>query len=450
MLNKPLRLIELFAGYGSQALALKRLNIPFEHYRIVEFDKYAIKSYNAVHNTNFATSDIRDIHASDLAIEDTDKYNYLMTYSFPCTDLSNAGKGAGMSKGSNTRSGLLWEVERILTELNESEKLRLPQFLLMENVTQIHNEQNIKDFGLWVTFLDSLGYISKWQDLNAKDFGVPQNRDRCFMVSYLDKSIKYAFPSPIKLTKSAKDFLEDNVAEKYYIKTEKAKELIEKLVISNDLDSVIYIKDNTEQGYKELDSGGIVNLYYPESLTNRGHVQMRGRICPTVTVGRVVDLSTTESKIRDVSNVITTRQRGLTKHRQESTGVLEQVPKQIKITSRLAYLNKKRIDNVNQDIAKALTARDFKGFSSGDTSATQNGVIEYDYRIRKLTPLECFRLMDIEDKDALKMLAVNSESQCYKQAGNSIVVSVMVAIFNNLFCGGSKATPAQLDIFDIL
>ena len=131
-IDKPIRLIELFAGIGSQAKALQRLGADFEHYRVCEFDKYAIKSYNAIHGTDFATSDITQITAADLGIVDTDKYYYIMTYSFPCQDLSLAGKQKGMAKGENTRSGLLWEVERLLNECNE-----LPQILLMENVT--HN-----------------------------------------------------------------------------------------------------------------------------------------------------------------------------------------------------------------------------------------------------------------------------------------------------------------------
>lgn len=127
---KTIRLIELFAGYGSQALAIKRLNIPFEHYRVVEFDKYAIKSYNAVHGTDFKPTDICNVTGDDLGIVDTDKYNYLLTYSFPCTDLSKAGKVKGMSKGSNTRSGLLWEVERILKELKTLAYLKIESVVL--------------------------------------------------------------------------------------------------------------------------------------------------------------------------------------------------------------------------------------------------------------------------------------------------------------------------------
>ena len=140
-ITKPIRLIELFAGIGSQAKALKNLKVNFEYYKIVEFDKYAIASYNAIHNTNFKPLDITKIHANDLEIVDTDKYEYIMTYSFPCQDLSLAGKGRGMAKGSGTRSGLLWEVERILKECKE-----LPQVLLMENVPEVIGGQILKTF----------------------------------------------------------------------------------------------------------------------------------------------------------------------------------------------------------------------------------------------------------------------------------------------------------------
>ena len=163
-IKNHIRLIELFAGIGSQAMALRDIGADFEHYRVVEFDKYAIKSYNAIHGTNFEPMDIRDIKGKDLGIVDTDTYTYILTYSFPCQDLSLAGKHKGMAKGSGTRSGLLWEVERLL---NETENL--PQILLMENVPQVHDKKNIYDFNLWIEFLKSKGYNNFWQDLNAKD-----------------------------------------------------------------------------------------------------------------------------------------------------------------------------------------------------------------------------------------------------------------------------------------
>lgn len=136
-----------------------------------------------------------------------------------------------MAKGSGTRSGLLWEVERLLNETTN-----LPQVLLMENVTQVHGKNNMKDFNMWIDFLKSKGYSNYYQDLNAKDFNVAQSRDRCFMVSILgDYSFK--FPSGIPLKKIMADYLEKSVDEKYYINTPKAYELIEELVSSGKLDN---------------------------------------------------------------------------------------------------------------------------------------------------------------------------------------------------------------------
>lgn len=230
-INKPIRLIELFAGIGSQAMALRNIGENFEHYRVIEFDKYAIKSYNAIHGTNFETSDIRNVRGLDLGVVDCEKFTYLLTYSFPCQDLSVAGLGKGMTKGSCTRSGLLWEVERLL---NETENL--PQVLLMENVPQVHGKKNLADFNAWIDFLTRKGYQNFWQDLNAKDYGVAQNRKRCFMVSILSKDfINFEFPEKIELKKVMKDYLEDTVDEKYYINNEKALKLIKQLIVDGEI-----------------------------------------------------------------------------------------------------------------------------------------------------------------------------------------------------------------------
>ena len=152
-IKNKVRLIELFAGVGSQAMALKKLGVDFEHYKVIEFDEHAINSYNAIHNTSFKPTDITKITANDLNITDTENFTYILTYSFPCQDLSIAGKQAGMKKG--TRSGLLWEVERLLKESHE-----LPQVLLMENVPQVASNENLKDFHEWQQFLTSLGYMN--------------------------------------------------------------------------------------------------------------------------------------------------------------------------------------------------------------------------------------------------------------------------------------------------
>ena len=153
-----------------------------------------------------------------------------------------------MSKGSGTRSGLLWEVERILTEIRDSNG-ELPQILFMENVPQVHGKKNINDFEKWLGFLESLGYTNYWQDLNAKNYGVAQNRNRCFMFSFLG-NYSYIFPQPIPLKKKLKDYLEDNVDEKYYINNEKADKLIKQLIDNGTLPNTIP-KSRAEQSRAE-------------------------------------------------------------------------------------------------------------------------------------------------------------------------------------------------------
>ncbi|MCM1259243.1 MAG: DNA (cytosine-5-)-methyltransferase [Roseburia sp.] len=305
-IDKPIRLIELFAGIGSQAMALRGLGVDFEHYRVVEFDKYAIKSYNAIHGKNFPVTDITQLKGKDLGITETDKYCYIMTYSFPCQDLSLAGKRKGMKKGNNTRSSLLWEVERLLVQTR-----CLPQVLLMENVPQVHKQENMTDFQKWIDFLGSMGYSSYWQDLNAKDYGVAQNRNRCYMVSILGE-YNYKFPNPTPLQKTMKDYLEDEVEEKYYINTEKARKLIRELV-----------KNGTLRDDRDYEMEGNYN--------QSGIVHGENSICRTI-LGAAnggnepkicVDLSVKEPKKITVGNCITEKDRGISSQKQIGNGVIE-------------------------------------------------------------------------------------------------------------------------------
>ena len=331
-ITNPIRLIELFAGYGSQAMALERIGAEFEHYRIVEFNKYAIASYNAVHGTDFPTMDITKVHAEDLNICDTNAFTYLLTYSFPCTDLSVAGKQAGMSKGSGTRSGLLWEVERILTEIRDSNG-ELPQILFMENVPQVHSQDNMPDFRKWIDFLESLGYTNYYQDLNAKNYGVAQNRERCFMFSFLGE-YNYHFPQPIPLKKKLKDYLEDNVDEKYYINNEKAGKLIKQLIDNGTLPSTIP-KSRAEQSRAEQSRAEQSRLALTEQSVNRN-----------------------QEKLQTVSRQDTTAE-------YQTCGRMETVL----LKDQGATLDKQI------DIATTLRARDYKGFDNYGS----NGVIEWKY-----------------------------------------------------------------------
>lgn len=220
-ITKPVRLIELFSGIGSQAKALQRLGVEWESWGAYDIDLYAVKAYNAIFGTNYVPTDICKMTADDLKIVDRDKYTYLLTYSFPCQDLSIAGQGKGMKKGSGTRSGLLWEVERLLRECGEN----LPHILLMENVKQVINHKNKRDFDLWRESLREMGYDSQYQVLNAKDYGVAQSRERCFMVSWLGE-YSYEFPNPIPLKKRLKDYLEDQVEDQYYLPEEQVRTFV--------------------------------------------------------------------------------------------------------------------------------------------------------------------------------------------------------------------------------
>ena len=216
-------------------MALRNLGADFEHYRVVEFDKYAIQSYNAIHGTNFPTMDIRDVKGVDLGIEDMTHFTYLLTYSFPCTDISQAGQMRGFAEGSNTRSSLLWEVKRILTELKEMGTL--PQVLLMENVVAIHSQENKPHLQKWLDFLESLGYSTYMEDLNAADYGVAQHRERTFALSILG-NYNYKFPTIMDLNKCMEDYFEDLTEEQaiqYIVKSEKALDLLVELDGKNEL-----------------------------------------------------------------------------------------------------------------------------------------------------------------------------------------------------------------------
>lgn len=204
--ENPLRLNELFAGIGSQTQALTNIGIAHKVVAISEIDKYAIQSYEAMHGKANNLGDIRKIEE----LPDAD----LWTYSFPCQDISVAGKGAGIKEG--TRSGLLFEVERLLRVA--SEKGTLPKYLLLENVKNLVSKKFKADFDKWLDFLAELGYTNYWKVLNAKDYGIPQNRERVFCVSIRGEHKPFVFPKPKELTIRLRDMIDEMVEEKFYLK----------------------------------------------------------------------------------------------------------------------------------------------------------------------------------------------------------------------------------------
>lgn len=206
-----LKVLELFSGIGACSKALTNLGIEHEIVDSVEIDKYAVQSFNAVHGTNFEPQDItkwdKDIEAD------------LIMHGSPCQDFSVAGLNKGGDKGSGTRSSLMYETLRIV------EKVK-PKYVIWENVKNLLSKKHRHNFDAYLGAMEKLGYHSQYQVLNAKDFGVPQNRERVFTVSIRnDLNVDFKFPEPQELTVRLKDVLEPQVDEKYYLSDEQTKRL---------------------------------------------------------------------------------------------------------------------------------------------------------------------------------------------------------------------------------
>ena len=215
--ENPLKVVTLCSGYDSQLMAIRNLGIPYECIGWSEIDKYAIRAHDAVF-PEIADRNLGDMTKIDWSkVEDFD----LLFYSTPCTDFSNAGKQAGGEEGSGTRSSILWWTRYAILE-------KKPKYLIMENVKALVSGKFITLFRKWLDELTSYGYTNFCQVLNAKDYGIPQNRERIFVVSILGDAW-FSFPQPQELKLRLKDMLEDKVDEKYYLPQDKVNQFIEQL-----------------------------------------------------------------------------------------------------------------------------------------------------------------------------------------------------------------------------
>ena len=260
-----LRVVELFAGIGAQAQALKNLGLDFTS-TVCEIDEKAYRSYCAIHGDTPNLGDITKVEH----LPECD----LLTYSPPCQDMSVAGSQRGMEQGSGTRSSLLWDVGRLLSDAKE--RGRGPDVLLMENVDAILNKKNIAEFNRWIEFLTNLGYTSSYKVLNAKDFGVPQNRKRCFMVSSLGER-RFIFPEGIPFDRRLRDVLDDDVDESFYL----SDDTVAKYKAHEISPSSIRYPCATAKGYMDAHEGDGLVMNRPTKA--RGTVQ-KERV-PTLTTG---------------------------------------------------------------------------------------------------------------------------------------------------------------------
>ncbi len=412
-----LKVIELFAGIGAQRKALQKAKIEHEVIAISEIDKYAIQSYNTIHGETLNLGDITKIEKMPKAD--------LWTYSFPCTDISLAGRMNGFEKHSGTHSSLLWEVQRLLSVSIDDGTL--PKYLLMENVKNLISKKFKPLFDEWCKYLESLGYKNFYKVLNAKDYGVPQNRERVFMISIRDDNALYQFPNEINLDTKLGDYLENDVDEKYYLSTKlincftdmknrngilRGLQFQPKLIFKDEiartittragtrpcdnfivepvisLDGKVIVPQATKDGYAIANVGD--GIYTNRCAFKRGVVQKD-------------KIPTLKTSVNDIAVVVTKDSENYIQWEQKGWFDIEC----------RAYKEDK--------ISGALNTR-------GHIKVLTN-----DVAIRRLTPLECFRLMGFDDEDYKKIKELKiSDTQAYKMAGNSIVVNCLTEIFKKL------------------
>lgn len=537
--TKPIRLIELFAGYGSQSLALDYLGADYESFRICEWavnsilaykelhfpdDKkdysknlsddelkqqlldygisadynkpmtkeqisrksgeWARKVYNAIKSTHNLV-DVSKVTGKSLTMRDRKRVQVMLTYSFPCQDLSLAGKLGGMKEGSGTRSSMIWEVGRILTELKEEKQL--PDVLLMENVPQVCGEKNREDFNKWLNFLENLGYQSYYKILSATDYGIPQTRRRCFVISLLGEYY-YDFPDGFPLELKLKDMLEDSASDKYYLS-----EKMIKFFYSNEAkqkekgngfrfgvsDGNVIAKTITTGAGHRMDDNyikvrNVDEKYYLSKkmidyISETGTKNFINNDCK-INLNIARTLTTEQDKRAGTSNYICnelpqesdlsvfrikekTKKGYAEAHEGDGVYINRHAQKRGVVQKGKIQTIKTSVDDIgvvvknkaiketieknelpigevrNLDIYNRITSE----LSQTLTLPNHNSQRLWDgLRIRKLTPRECFRLMGVRDKDYDKLKGKFSDIALYHMAGDSIVVNVLMAIFSQM------------------
>ena len=395
-----MKILSLFSGIGAFEKALENLDIKYELVGFSEIDKYAIKSYCAMHNTS-EDKNLGDITKID--IQKLPKDIDLITHGSPCQDFSIAGKQAGADIGTGTRSSLMWNTVAIVKECK-------PKYVIWENVKNVLSKKHRHNFDNYLEIMDKIGYNNYYQVLNAKDYGIPQNRERVYTIS-IRKDIKqeFIFPKKQELKIKLRDILENEVDEKYYLKDYQIENIKKSNFIQNQrrIQEKEYCDTLCARDWKDPKCIQVGNL--KDGKWDKIHESCR-RIYSE----------------EGISPTIHTCQGGNTE-----TKVL------IKNATKKGYIEANNGDSVNLAYPNSTTRRGRVGKEVEQTLQCndQIGVID-NLKIRKLTPLECWRLMGFSDNDFERAKRIPiSNTQLYKQSGNSIVVNVLEKIFINLLKG---------------
>lgn len=438
---EKLKILELFGGIGACSKALKRLNINYEIVDYVEIDKYAVKSFNAMHDTNFEPQDICNWD-KELKVD-------LIMHGSPCQDFSIAGKQAGGDKKSGTRSSLMYETIRIV------EKLK-PKYVIWENVKNLLSKKHRHNFDAYLETMEQLGYTNYYQVLNAKDYGIPQNRERIFTISILGNE-NYEFPPKQELKLRLKDMLEEEVEGKYYLNDE----IVSKFKLNKNITNTNVIgnleMDKWQENMKRIYD---TNKNAPTINTFQG-----GYLEPKIAMIEISQLVKVRKYEVDIEKL-----KGLLKEHKNYTNkeiaLILNIPfttvehwfrndNSFSIPDRNIWFRLKTLLKINNnEFDKSITEFEERegvyekanryyldnGIAPTLTNASANEKIirAATLKIRKLTPRECWRLMGFNDEDFEKAAKINSNVQLYKQAGNSIVVNVLEAILTNLLIENKK------------
>ena len=481
-----IKLLSLFTGIGAFEKALERLNIKYDLVGFSEIDKHAIKSYCAIHNVTEDKNygDISKINENELPDFD------IMTWGFPCQDISIAGKLKGIKEGE-TRSGLYYEGYRIL-------KAKKPKVSIIGNVKNLTSKRFKNEFDSILKELSDLGYNNYWQVLYAKDYGIPQNRERVFIIS-IRKDIdngKFIFPEKIQLQLKLKDLLEEVVDNKYYLTEKGIGRLIKrnnKLIRNNENPDVssciiagyhkmdgrnnqyiseenkpkriggiydtderkrqaggiydpnaisptlttmfpggdkqpfVLVNEGTKKGSSEAREGDSINISYPNNMKKRGRVGKEVSQTILTSPNMAVVENANKPICLNANKKVSIQDRIYDEEGISATVTASEFRPKIAERKMFNSYNNKEI----KDIAPTQTA------NCGSTTSSAAVLISEDgsnyLKIRKLTPLECWRLMGFDDEDFYKAKNVGiSDTQLYRQAGNSIVVNVLEEIFKTL------------------
>ena len=400
-----LRLLELFAGVGAQRMALDRLGVAYKSVGISEISRPALRAYKQIHGDLDNLGDITRLEA----LPDCD----MLTYSFPCQDLSIAGFRRGMDRGTGTRSGLLWEVERLLKGAGH-----LPDFLVMENVVQVHSPANAGAWRDWIASLSLLGYTSSWADINAADHGIPQHRERCIMISRRDGHV-WVPPRPRPLRRALRDVLEEGpIDREYYIQPDRMRTLLAHLMRNRD-----------------AGRGFGMRITDPASVSRTVTARQRREENETVIPAESARVPTIDDMTATYCHKI-----GMIEGRYD--------------TSRRVY--------ATDACAPALTVW-ASNRTNGIKILADGGGVPYiptaeepktieeippEYRIRRLTPRECWRLMDMYAPDGHEYYddlvsddprdgVGISPGQRVTLAGNSICVGVLAEVLRGVYAPSS-------------